>query len=245
MPSIDGNLSHEIMIGTKNGKVLCLSGGQLAIPVELTSFSGYTADGNVYLQWSTATEKNNYGFEIERVAETSDSKENILWRSIGFINGSGTTSQLKSYSFADRNIGSGKYIYRLKQIDYDGSFAYSNEVEVNIDAPVTYILEQNFPNPFNPVTIIRFSIPEETNVKLSIYNLLAEEIAVLINEPMTSGFHQVEWRGTDNDNKILPTGAYFYKLESRILPQGTRTIKSSPERPVLSPPIPCLPFWAL
>jgi hypothetical protein len=123
MPSIDGNLSHEIIVGTKNGKVLCLSGGQLAIPVELTSFSGYAADGNIYLQWSTATEKNNYGFEIERVAETSNSKENRLWRSIGFINGSGTTSQLKSYSFADRNIASGKYIYRLKQIDYDGSLS--------------------------------------------------------------------------------------------------------------------------
>jgi len=214
MPSIDGNFSREIITGTKNGKVVCFSGGTLAIPVELISFSGFESSGNVLLQWTTATETNNYGFEIERITEVKDQKTNKTWSKIGFVQGSGTSAEVRPYSYVDRNIESGKHKYRLKQIDFDGSFTYSNEVEMTIGLPSTYTLEQNFPNPFNPVTLIRFSIPQESNVKLSLYNLLAEEVAVLINEPLKAGFHQVEWRGVDKKNNILPTGAYFYKLEA-------------------------------
>jgi flagellar hook assembly protein FlgD len=107
------------------------------------------------------------------------------------------------------------YEYRLKQIDYDGSFNYSAIVEVTIGTPAVFTLEQNYPNPFNPSTTIKFSTPEESSVKISIYNLLAEEIAVLINESLKAGYHQVEWRGVDKNNKILPTGVYFYRIEAK------------------------------
>ena len=209
MPSIDGNNSNEIITGTKNGKVVCFSGGTLAVPVELTLFSGYEFDGKVFLQWSTGSEINNYGFEIER---SFDSKSD--WKRIGFLPGHGTASESKSYSFKDENINTGKYFYRLKQIDYNGSFTYSNTVEINIDLPSTYSLEQNFPNPFNPATTIRFTIPKDGRVKLSIYNLLAEEVAVLLDEHLKAGFHQVEWNGIDKNNKMLSSGAYFYRLEA-------------------------------
>ena len=215
MPSIDGNFSREIITGTKNGKVVSLSGGTLAIPVELISFSGSASEGSIFLQWSTSTEINNRGFEIERQASSNQVSVISSWEKIGFVQGSGTTTETRSYSYIDRNIKSGMYKYRLKQIDYDGSFNYSAVVEVTIGTPAVFTLEQNYPNPFNPSTTIKFSIPVESNVKISIYNLLAEEITVLINESLKAGYHQVEWRGVDKNNKILPTGVYFYRIEAQ------------------------------
>ncbi|RPI73693.1 MAG: T9SS C-terminal target domain-containing protein [Ignavibacteriales bacterium] len=212
MPSIDGNVSHEIITGTKNGRILCLSGGTLAIPVELISFNGYASEGSVFLQWSTSTETNNNGFEIERKSSLQGTSGN--WEKVGFVRGAGTTTRVQSYSFIDEKIKSGKYKYRLKQLDYDGSFEYTSEVEITIGTPESYSLEQNFPNPFNPVTTIRFSIPYDTNVKLSIFNILAEEVAVLVNDHLESGFHEVQWNGADRNNKVLPTGAYFYRIDA-------------------------------
>lgn len=174
------------------------------VPVELTSFTASISDaGQVVLNWQTATETNNRMFEIERKTANSE------YSTIGFVNGAGTTTEQHSYSFIDRNVASGNYTYRLKQIDFDGHFQYSNEVSVNAVGPTTFDLAQNYPNPFNPTTNINFSIPESGNVKLSVYNAIGQEVALLINGPVNSGQHEV----TFNANS-LPSGAYFYKLQS-------------------------------
>ena len=122
------------------------------IPVELTSFTATANGKEVILNWSTATETNNSGFSIERKSANSDYSE------IGFVPGFGTTTEPKSYSYTDSEVSSGKYTYRLKQIDFDGSYEYSQEVEVEVSAPLEFSLEQNYPNPFNPSTVISYSV---------------------------------------------------------------------------------------
>ncbi len=152
------------------------------IPVELTSFTANAINGNVELNWQTATEVNNQGFEIERRTETSE------FRTIGFVEGNGTTTEPRSYSYLDKTVEQGVTYYRLKQIDFDGTYAYSDVVEVNATGPLSFDLSQNYPNPFNPSTIIKYSIPESGNVKLSVYNLVGEEVAVLVNGFSQAGY---------------------------------------------------------
>ncbi|MEJ5263674.1 MAG: hypothetical protein WHT45_13400, partial [Ignavibacterium sp.] len=154
------------------------------IPVELTSFTANVIDNNVQLIWTTATELNNKGFEIQRSVILSGAR-NFSWEAAGFINGNGTSTESHNYSFVDKNVASGKYAYRLKQIDFDGSFEYSDIVEVEIINPEEFVLEQNYPNPFNPKTIISFSVPtspfnpspsqgegnRERLISLTVYNI--------------------------------------------------------------------------
>jgi hypothetical protein len=174
------------------------------VPVELTSF---TADvnnaGNVVLNWTTATEVNNQMFEIER-----RSQEGEYFR-IGYVNGHGTTTEGQEYSYVDNSVETGTYFYRLKQIDFNGRYEYSDAVEVEVKGPLAYGLEQNYPNPFNPSTNIKFSILESGLVRLSVYNLIGEEVTVLVNEQVEAGFYEVNF-----DASALPSGAYFYKLQA-------------------------------
>jgi hypothetical protein len=153
------------------------------------------------LKWTTSTEINNSGFEIEK-------KYSYEWENIGFVKGNGTTTQVSSYSFTDDIIVQGKYFYRLKQLDFDGSFEYSDIIEISSQMPVEFFLEQNFPNPFNPSTAIKFSLPVDSRVKINIYNSLGEEIAKLVNKEMTAGSHQVNFSAEN-----LTSGIYFYSLQ--------------------------------
>ncbi len=173
------------------------------VPVELTSFTANAINGFVELNWSTATEINNQGFEIERRTESSE------FRTIAFVEGNGTTTEQNSYSFVDRTAEQGVNFYRLKQLDFDGTYAYSDVVEVNATGPLSFELAQNYPNPFNPTTNIKFSVPESGNVKLSVYNLVGEEVAVLVN-----GFSQAGTFEVTFDASNLSTGVYLYKLQS-------------------------------
>lgn len=179
------------------------------IPVELTSFTASVQENNVTLNWSTATELNNQGFEIERASLSATPSQ--VWEKIGFVPGSGTTTEPRSYSFVDNDITLGKYSYRLKQIDYDGTFEYSEELEVEIEllTPDEYALEQNYPNPFNPVTIIKYSLPVKNLVTLKVYNLLGEEITTLVNETKEVGSYEVSFKATS-----LPSGIYFYTIKA-------------------------------
>ncbi len=180
------------------------------VPVELTSFSATVNDDNVELSWITSTETNNQGFEIQR---SKDGK----FETIGFVDGHGTTTETQVYSFIDKNLITGKYNYRLKQIDFDGTFEYSNVIEVEVTSPSTFSLEQNYPNPFNPNTKIRYTIPNviasETKqtqfVSLKIYDVLGNEVATLLNEHTPSGSYEVEF-----DASNLPSGTYFYQLRA-------------------------------
>lgn len=172
------------------------------IPVELLSFTAEAKNNSVVLNWSTATEQNNYGFEVQKLL-------NDQWDKIGFVPGAGTTTEPKNYSFMDNNLNAGKYIYRLRQIDFDGTVSYSNQTEAEIDASPDYSLEQNYPNPFNPATVIEFSLKEKAMVRLSVYNSLGEEVALLINEERESGFHKINFNASK-----LNSGIYYYEIKA-------------------------------
>jgi hypothetical protein len=185
------------------------------IPVELLSFTG-TVDGNdVTLSWSTATELNNSGFEIQRALKNSSS--NLEWTKIGFVNGNGTTTELKTYSYIDKNLPFNNYFYRLKQIDFDGSYVYSPEIEVNFSSPATFELSQNYPNPFNPLTTISYQIKEQGLVQLKVYNLLGQEIATLVNEVQPAGIYESLF-----DASNLPSGVYIYSLRVNDFVQNNK-----------------------
>ena len=175
------------------------------VPVELTSFAASVNGNSVSLKWATATETNNSGFEVERKSSSTG------WQKIAFVQGNGTTTQPKSYSYSDRNLADGKYSYRLKQIDLDGTFDYSKVVEVNINSNTVnqFELAQNYPNPFNPTTAIKFNLPEGGNVKLSVYNLLGQEVATLVNGFKEAGSHTVNF-----DASNLNSGIYLYKIQA-------------------------------
>jgi hypothetical protein len=175
------------------------------VPVELLSFHSSVVDDDVNLNWITATETNNSGFEIERRETKNERSED--WGSIGFVNGNGTTTEPQTYSFKDENLPAGKYQYRLKQIDFDGTFDYSNTIEVEINPPAKFSLEQNYPNPFNPSTIISWQSPVNSLQTLKIYDVLGNEVATLVNEYRTAGKYEAEFNASN-----LASGIYYYKI---------------------------------
>lgn len=202
IPSIDGNFSYEMLAGTRDGKVVSFSGGTVAVPVELTSFTGYTSENKIILTWTTATETNNSGYDIER-------KISDAWEKIGFVAGSGTTTEFRTYSFIDENVKSGIYSYRLKQIDFNGTFEYSNIIEIEVSSPTQYSLEQNYPNPFNPTTTISYSLKNKELVSLKVFDILGKEVLTLVNETMDAGTYQYKL-----DASVLASGIYFYTLKA-------------------------------
>lgn len=175
----------------------------ITLPVELVSFSAKVNNNSVNLTWSTATETNNLGFEIERSRISNE------WEKIGFVSGAGNSSSPKNYSYSDNNLFPGKYSYRLKQIDVDGAYEYSSIVEVVIDNPKQFELKQNYPNPFNPVTKIPFQISTTSKVSIAVYDLLGKEIVKLLDEERTPGYYEIAW------NPIgLPSGIYYYQIQA-------------------------------
>ena len=181
----------------------------IAVPVELISFNGEAVDGNVLLSWVTASELNNLGFEIEKALGSSSSFYKN-WESIGFVKGKGTSTEVNEYSFIDDNIKSPKNNYRLKQIDFDGNYNYSDEVVIENEILNYYSLEQNYPNPFNPNTVIKFSLPEDaTHVRLTIYSTLGEKITELVNTSLQAGQYTYQWNASD-----VAAGIYIYELKT-------------------------------
>ncbi len=202
-----------------NGKLIAATSDGLwqrdvsEVPVELTSFSASVSCNDVNLSWSTATETNNEGFEIERGEKLEVRSQK--WETIGFVEGKGTTASPEFYSFVDKNVASGSYEYRLKQIDYDGTFTYSGIVEVDVTAPREFSLDQNYPNPFNPSTKINYRIPFESFVTLKVYNILGSEVAALVNEKQIAGNYEVEFNSLSGKVRNLPSGIYYYQLQVR------------------------------
>jgi hypothetical protein len=178
-----------------------------AVPVELTSFVGTVQDNGVLLNWSTATELNNQGFEIER------SSSNQEWAKIGYVPGFGTTTEPRAYSYMDNDVDAGTYFYRLKQLDFSGAFEYSDEIEVVVDfTPQSFELHQNYPNPFNPSTTIQFQVPEASDVSIVIYDMLGQEVRILFSENIQAGAYSVDWNGVNNAGQKMSSGSYIYRM---------------------------------
>ncbi len=174
------------------------------LPVELTTFTANVNGDVVVLNWTTATEVNNYGFDIQKSA--SEAEE---WETIGFVNGNGNSNAPKKYSFTDASNINGTVKYRLKQIDIDGSFKYSNIIELNATLVKEFALEQNFPNPFNPTTVISYSIPEDSHVSVKVFDVLGNIVATLVNQNQTVNKYKVNF-----DAGNLTNGVYFYKIQA-------------------------------
>jgi hypothetical protein len=174
----------------------------VAIPVEFTSFTVQASGVNVTLNWSTATETNNQGFEVQR-------STNNQFTTIGFVNGFGTTTEIHSYSYTDNSLQVGTYSYRLKQIDYDGTFEYSDVIEVDVTVPKVFALEQNYPNPFNPSTIIKFSLAADSKVSLTVFDVLGQEVSNLINGNLSAGLHEINFNASN-----INSGVYFYRIDA-------------------------------
>ena len=179
----------------------------MPLPVELSSFTANLSGSDVKLNWRTESEVQNYGFEIERKA---DNTKDSVWKKIGFIEGHGNSNTPNSYIYTDKDPSAGnKLFYRLKQIDTDGNFEYSQVVEAE---PIvsSYSLAQNYPNPFNPVTIINYEIPfEKTQVAIRVYDVLGNEVATLVNEEKPNGRYSVKFDGSN-----LASGVYLYKIQA-------------------------------
>ncbi|MBN1634590.1 MAG: T9SS type A sorting domain-containing protein [Ignavibacteria bacterium] len=176
------------------------------LPVKLASFSSAINGRNVKLNWTTEMEENNSGFEVQKTE--CRSQESEVWNKIGFVKGNGTKNSTTSYFFEDKNLQSGKYKYRLKQIDYNGNFEYfelAGEVEVGV--PAKFDLSQNYPNPFNPVTKINFDLPFDSRVSVRIYDMSGREVQVIVNEQKQAGYYTVQM-----DAGSLSSGTYFYRI---------------------------------
>jgi photosystem II stability/assembly factor-like uncharacterized protein len=203
---------YKVMVcvsGTTNGGVWVYTDSSL-IPVELSGFTATSENGKVELNWTTATELNNSGFEIERTSAMPGQ----VWDKIGFVPGFGTTTEKHFYSFIDDGLNNGTYLYRLKQIDFDGSYKYSNIFEAEVNQPFIFSVEQNFPNPFNPTTNIKYAIGSRQFISLKVFDVLGNGIATLVDEEKPAGNYEVKFDGVN-----LPSGIYFYKVQAGTFTQ--------------------------
>jgi len=240
---LNGTFINEPMVGSGSytvtdpinfNRLRMIIDFNITTPVELISFTAEMFENVVKLNWATATETNNSGFEIERDLPQPLPKEGAiqtplplgkgqgdgLWETIGFVPGFGTTTEPKSYSFTDEHVTSGTYKYRLKQIDFDGTLTYSNEIEFEVDfTPKEFVLYQNYPNPFNPVTSIQYSISSRQFVTLIVYDVLGKEVTTLVNDEKQPGVYEVEFNASN-----LSTGIYFYQLKAGSFVQTKKMI---------------------
>jgi photosystem II stability/assembly factor-like uncharacterized protein len=203
---LDYSPSNQMLRAGTHGRGVYEAFIDLTIPVELTSFAAETDVNKVLLNWSTATETNNQGFEIERKLKNQE------WTRIGFVEGNGTSTEIKNYSYSDDFSilpYEGTVLYRLKQIDYDGSFEYSEQVSVNLSfIPSEFYVSQNYPNPFNPSTTIKYSVAVESQVKINIFNSIGEVIENIVDGVYNPGNYEVVWNAQN-----FPSGIYFYSFE--------------------------------
>jgi len=186
----------------------------LTVPVELSGFSASVNENDVTLFWQTATELNNSGFDVER------NRKNEGWEKVGFVSGNGTTTEIHSYTFSDKDVPAGTYSYRINQIDYDGTSEYFElEQVIKINPPGNFTLLQNYPNPFNPSTTIQFVIPEKSNVVITIFNSIGEDVLTLINEEKAAGSYEVNFNASG-----FTSGIYYYKLQTDDFVQTKKMI---------------------
>jgi len=203
---LDYSPSNQMLRAGTHGRGVYEAYIDFTIPVELSSFTAETNDNLVMLNWSTATETNNQGFEIERKLKNQD------WVTIGFVEGNGTTTEIHNYTYEDDYSDlpyEGTVLYRLKQVDFGGTFEYSEQLSVNlVFVPSDYYVSQNYPNPFNPSTTIEYSLPIESSIRIKIFNAIGEVIEELVSETQPAGTHNVVWNAQNHSS-----GIYYYSFE--------------------------------
>ena len=203
---IGANVGYDTIIATirsTGAQARAVKLWESSLPVELTSFTSTVSGTDVNLNWATSKEINNSGFDIERSVIAGE------WTKVGNVTGNGTTNETKLYSFTDKNLASGKYNYRLKQIDYNGNYEYfnlSNEIEIGV--PQKFDLAQNYPNPFNPSTKINFALPKDGNIVMSVFDNSGRLVSKVADGFRTAGYYTVDFSAAN-----LSSGVYFYKLE--------------------------------
>ena len=198
--------------GLTSFSIFTLTDNTQPLPVALTSFTGLTAGRNVTLTWTTAQEINNKGFDIERKYLTKNGYSD--WSAVGFIEGNGTTNFQHNYKYTDNKLDAGKYMYRLKQIDYNGNYEYFNlnsPSEITIINPIIFDISQNYPNPSNPISKIDYQLPSTGKVTIKVYNINGQEVASLVDETKEAGFYTTEFNGSN-----LSSGVYFYRIITSI-----------------------------
>ncbi len=201
--------TQNVFIGTRDWQV---------VPVELSSFRATVTGNNVRLEWNTASESGNFGFEVQRKTRRG------YYEKVGFVAGHGTTSRSAAYFYEDRELPPGTYSYRLKQIDNSGDHSFSESTVVMIAGPAEFSLQQNYPNPFNPSTRIRYALPEETLVDLRILNLNGQVIRALVTGHQAARVHEVEWDGKDDRGQQASSGIYFCRLQAGDFSQTRRLV---------------------
>jgi hypothetical protein len=182
------------------------------LPVELSSFKAQNTLNDITLNWETKTEFNSAKFEIERKSLNTD------WNNIGYISASGNSNKAKQYTYTDKKLNSGKYSYRLKMVDRDGNFRYSDLINIEIAAPKEFFLSQNYPNPFNPSTKIDYQLPLDSRVTIELYNIVGQKVDELINKEQTAGYYSIEL------NTKMASGVYIYRMVSNDKIKGNNFI---------------------
>jgi len=180
------------------------------LSVELIDFSANRIGNDVMCSWTTACESNNLGFIIERKSEKT------VFHKIGFVKGNGTAVGTFNYSFLDTDLSAGEYSYRLKQIDFDGTFVYSDIVDIYVGAqPNCFSISQNYPNPFNPSTTIEYTIPEQSNVQIEIFNTMGHKIKTLVSGKQGPGTYFILWDATNDNGLPVASGLYYYSIRTK------------------------------
>ncbi|MBX7046997.1 MAG: T9SS type A sorting domain-containing protein [Ignavibacteria bacterium] len=214
VPTVSGVLSPQGVIFNIVRTYLENNNGQL--PVELASFTASVDSRKVTLNWSTASEENNAGFEIERKLASA-----TVWTNAGHVSGAGTSNTVKNYTFTDNNLATGKYNYRLKQVDFNGNYKYYNlSNEINIGVPNKFALSQNYPNPFNPATRINYDLPFDSKVSIKIFDITGKEVSSLVNTVQPAGYYTISFNAS-----ALSSGVYFYQINAEGSQSFTKTMK--------------------
>ncbi|MEI7484417.1 MAG: BNR-repeat neuraminidase N-terminal domain-containing protein [Ignavibacteriota bacterium] len=189
--------------GLSSFSTFTTTGSDVPLPVQLTSFTSSLKDRDVNLSWKTEKEINNAGFDVERSISGSNT-----WEKVGFVTGKGNSNSMTNYTFEDKKLNTGKYNYRLKQIDYNGNFGYHNlSTAIEVALPTKFNISQNYPNPFNPMTKIDFDLPFDSKVKILLYDMMGREVKTLVNEGKLAGYYTVQFNASD-----LSSGTYFYRI---------------------------------
>lgn len=200
---VTNDIDGDSRLAPPAGPYMGADEGSIPLPVELSAFDVKVKMNVVQLHWITKTEINSAAFEVQR------SRDNNEWIKVGLVTAAGNSNSPKEYNFIDNKLQSGKYSYRLKMIDADGKFAYSNVVEVDVSLPKEYAISQNYPNPFNPTTRIDYQLPFDSKVTIELYGITGEKVATLVNSNLSAGYYTAE---VNAGQLNLASGIYIYRM---------------------------------